>query len=92
MLHIPIVIAVFGTFSSPLNASAASDIVWGCNWTNLVFESIVEPGSLNPIWPERPIPNNWISIPRLIILSSYSSQWDSILDSNIVPEGIKLLF
>ncbi|MNM96061.1 hypothetical protein D3C81_1085270 [compost metagenome] len=54
----PMVIAFVGTFSFPPKAREASRRVKSSNVTTRVPELGAEPGSLNPIWPVRPIPNN----------------------------------
>jgi hypothetical protein len=72
---IPIEIASLGTFSIPVNSSAASNLVVSSILTFLVTDDSIDPGSLNPIWPFLPIPNNWKSNPPAnFILFSKSIQ------------------
>ncbi|MNN81859.1 hypothetical protein D3C81_1987270 [compost metagenome] len=50
--------AFLGTFSLPPKARDASRRVKSSKVTIRVPEFGAEPGSLKPIWPVRPIPNN----------------------------------
>ncbi|MNI71439.1 hypothetical protein D3C73_1273120 [compost metagenome] len=54
----PIVMAFLGTFSFPPKARDASRRVKSSKVTIRVPEFGAEPGSLKPMWPVRPIPNN----------------------------------
>jgi len=60
---IPIVIASVGTFVSPKKSEAASFRVIVSSVISRVRDSRDEPGSLNPIWPLRPIPSIKKSMP-----------------------------
>ena len=53
----PMVIARVGTLSIPPNSPEASFIVSSFRYTIRVLEVIVDPGSLKPMWPVRPMPN-----------------------------------
>ena len=57
ILSIPKVIAFLGTLANPPKSTAASIFVLMSKVINRVFELIKDPGSLNPMWPLRPIPN-----------------------------------
>ena len=54
----PIVIASRGTFSSPKKSPAASRRVTGSSVTSRVRLSAPEPGSLKPMCPVRPMPED----------------------------------
>ena len=63
MVATPIVIASRGTFSSPKKSAAASCRVTRSSVISRVRLSAPEPGSLNPMWPVRPMPSSWRSMP-----------------------------
>ena len=71
MVPTPIVRAWCGTFSSPKKSLAASRRVTGSSVTRRVRLWRVEPGSLKPMWPVRPMPRICRSMPpaRRIICS-----------------------
>ena len=48
IVFIPILIALWGTFSIPKKSDAASCLVTWSKLTNLVYDSSPDPGSLNP--------------------------------------------
>ena len=56
MVPTPMVMAWCGTFSSPKKSPAASRRVTGSSVTRRVRLWRVEPGSLKPMWPVRPMP------------------------------------
>ena len=70
MVPTPIVMACCGTFSSPKKSPAASRRVTGSSVTSRVRLLRVEPGSLNPMCPVRPMPRIWMSIPPALRISS----------------------
>ena len=57
------VMALRGTFSSPKKSLAASVTVTWSSVTSRVRVVGPEPGSLKPMWPVRPIPSSWRSMP-----------------------------
>ena len=63
MVPTPIVMAKRGTLPSPRKSAAASWRVIRSSAISRVRESRVEPGSLNPMWPVRPMPRICRSIP-----------------------------
>ena len=63
MVATPIVIAWFGTFSSPKNPLAASRRVMLSSVTRRVRLFRGLPGSLKPMCPVRPMPRIWMSMP-----------------------------
>ena len=63
MVPIPMVIAFVGTKDFPPKSRAASLRVKSSKVTKRVPELGAEPGSLKPMCPVRPIPNNCISNP-----------------------------
>jgi hypothetical protein len=57
------VIACRGTFHSPKKSAAASERVTLSSVISRVRLSAVLPGSLKPMWPVRPMPRIWRSMP-----------------------------
>ena len=60
------VIARRGTYCSPKKSLAASIRVTRSRVISRVRLSRAEPGSLKPMWPVRPMPRSWMSIPPAV--------------------------
>ena len=89
MVPIPMVTARRGTFDKCENSYALASLVLLARFTSLVFEMILEPGSLKPICPFPPIPKICKSIPpAFIIAASYSAQCFLMSSFGHLPLGI----